>query len=115
MANQEHLKIIWQGVDVWNSWRHRNPHEIPDLAGAELTLEFGRYGPDDIGVELPGINLRGAYLQEAHLVMAQLPGANFEDAAMYGIVLSQANLTQANLRGVELSYANLRNAILEGG
>ena len=37
MANQEHVDILRQGVDVWNAWRKRH-HEIqPDLSGVDLS------------------------------------------------------------------------------
>ena len=36
MANQEHLKILQQGVDAWNEWRRENPEIKPDLSGADL-------------------------------------------------------------------------------
>ena len=31
MANQEHLDILKQGVDVWNQWRRRHPPLAPRL------------------------------------------------------------------------------------
>jgi hypothetical protein len=36
MADEEHLQILQQGVDVWNEWRKSNPELIPDLDGATL-------------------------------------------------------------------------------
>ncbi len=27
MANEEQLKILKQGVEVWNAWRKKNPYE----------------------------------------------------------------------------------------
>ena len=36
MANQEHLDILKQGVEVWNKWRKENDDIIPDLKGAIL-------------------------------------------------------------------------------
>ena len=36
MANPEHLKILKQGVEAWNSWREEHPEEKPDLTGADL-------------------------------------------------------------------------------
>ncbi len=38
MANQEHVEILKQGVDVWNKWRGDNPAIIPDLSGADLSF-----------------------------------------------------------------------------
>jgi hypothetical protein len=36
MADEEHLQILQQAVDVWNEWRKSNPELIPDLDGATL-------------------------------------------------------------------------------
>jgi uncharacterized protein YjbI with pentapeptide repeats len=38
MADEEHLKILRQGVDVWNEWRRKNPELLPNLLGADLNL-----------------------------------------------------------------------------
>ena len=55
MANEEHLKILKQGVEVWNRWRGENPETRPDLVDADL-----------IGTDFVGMNLRGSDL--AHRV-----------------------------------------------
>ena len=34
MANEEHVKILEQGVEAWNSWRDENPDVLPDFRGA---------------------------------------------------------------------------------
>ena len=34
VADEEHLKIIRQGVAAWNDWRQKNPKLRPDLSGA---------------------------------------------------------------------------------
>jgi hypothetical protein len=31
VANEEHLAILKQGVEVWNKWREKNPEIKPDL------------------------------------------------------------------------------------
>ncbi len=36
MANEEHLKILKQGVKAWNQWRKKNSDIEPDLAKANL-------------------------------------------------------------------------------
>ena len=36
MANEEHLKILKQGVEAWNEWREKNPQITPDLSKADL-------------------------------------------------------------------------------
>ena len=35
MANEEHLKILEQGIEQWNKWRLENAIR-PDLSGANL-------------------------------------------------------------------------------
>ena len=52
MANEEHLKILKQGVDVWNQWNEDNLGFIADLSKADLR-----------GVDLKGADLIAADLQ----------------------------------------------------
>jgi len=37
MANEKHVALLKQGVDVWNKWRKANPDIMPDLRGANLS------------------------------------------------------------------------------
>jgi hypothetical protein len=37
MAYGEHLKILKQGVDVWNQWRMDNPEIKPDFSEVNLS------------------------------------------------------------------------------
>jgi len=32
MANEEHVKILKQGVEAWNRWREEQPEIRPDLS-----------------------------------------------------------------------------------
>jgi hypothetical protein len=36
MANSEHLQILQQGVETWNTWQHQNEDISPDLSSANL-------------------------------------------------------------------------------
>ena len=38
MANEEHLKILKQGVEVWNKWRNANPEIKPNLDKADIQI-----------------------------------------------------------------------------
>lgn len=40
MANEEHLRILKQGAEVWNQWRQENLEIKPDLSEANL---YGKY------------------------------------------------------------------------
>ena len=64
MANEEHLKILKQGVEAWNEWREKNPQRTPDLSGANLIM-----------ADLSGANLNKAVLHAADLYKADLTGA----------------------------------------
>ena len=65
MANPEHVKILKQGVEVWNRWREERPDIVPDLSQAVLQ-----------GTKLSGANLSRAKLSEADLSWTNLSGAN---------------------------------------
>ena len=32
MANEQHIEILKQGVDIWNPWRDINSEILPDLS-----------------------------------------------------------------------------------
>ena len=95
MANPEHVKILKQGVEVWNQWREEN-REVPYLNGADLR----------------SADLRGIDLSYANLLNANLSCADLSDALLSIAFLGKANLREANLRGANLNKANLREANL---
>jgi hypothetical protein len=47
MANPEHLEILKQGVERWNTWRKERPDVGPDLRGAHLQMRLS--GADLLG------------------------------------------------------------------
>jgi hypothetical protein len=101
MANEKHLAILRQGVDVWNAWREENPDVAPDLTGADLSESH-----------LTGVNLTRAILVEASLTRANLTGASLTRANLTGTNLTTANLTRANLARANLARANLTDTLL---
>jgi uncharacterized protein YjbI with pentapeptide repeats len=119
MADEEHLQIIRQGVDVWNEWREKHPEVVqPDLREANLIgADLSR--ANLLGANLCGTHLIGAHLLEANLCEANLREANLGGAHLIGADLSRANLSranlcEANLLGTHLREANLREANLLG-
>ncbi|MFC1970712.1 toll/interleukin-1 receptor domain-containing protein [Chloroflexota bacterium] len=97
MANEEHLKILKQGVEVWNEWRR------------EESTALGVYLND---ADLSGADLRNLNLREAELGEANLFNANLSDANLTRANLSDAKLNDANLSNAKLFYANLSDANL---
>ena len=71
MFSEEHLALLKQGVNKWNSWRTANPGIDPNLMNADLS----------------NVDLREVDLSDANLVMSDLRWAN----------LSKANLSRAFL------------------
>ena len=96
MANEEHLKILKQGVDAWNQWRKENPKIMPDLSRTSL-----------IGTDLRRANLSGANLTEADIGYADFSKANLSGADLHRAYIIRANLSSANLSNANLSNANL--------
>jgi hypothetical protein len=108
MANPEHLKILKQGVEVWNAWREANTSIKPDLREANLQ------GFSLNSARLQEADLEGAILGGVHLVEAQLNNANLKGAQLVHAKLVNSNLAYADLSNARLIFADLRNAILSG-
>lgn len=79
MANQGHLDIIKQGVEVWNQWRKEHSDIQPDLRGVDLP-GADLNNADLTGADLRGTNLTGAFFLSADLSRAMLAGATFKKA-----------------------------------
>src|SRR4029077_14858230 len=117
MLDEEHLKILKQGVEQWNKWRLENAIR-PDLSGAYL-IGADLSGADLIDAylsfaDLSGANLSGANLSGANLIGANLSGTYLGGACLSGANLIGAYLIGANLSGAKLSFAKLGGAYLSG-
>ena len=108
MVNEEHVKILEQGVEAWNKWRDENPGIKPDLAMVNLE------GANLTGANLMSANLYGAHLKGAELGDADLQAAHLIHAKLEGANLRRANLRAANLRGASLKGAVLACTVLKG-
>ena len=129
MANPKHLKILKQGVEVWNGWRENNPDKYTldltdvDLRGARSHFRDGsgmgwidEGYPDHslVGAKLQGADFRHVWLVAANFHGAKLQGADFRNASLLGANLGYADLTRADLEGVSLQGANLTGTALTG-
>jgi hypothetical protein len=117
IANPEHLKILRQGVEIWNQWRINNPAIKPDLREANLNKAYLREAilikADLRGADLREANLRGTDLREADLRETNLRGADLREANLTEANLREANLAEANLRSADLRAARLINVNLD--
>ena len=92
VADEEHLKILRQGVDAWNAWRRSQLFKVqPDLSGADLS---------------------DADLSCSNFYSCICRGTNFERARLNGATFHEADLSAANLRGANLLACNLTETIL---
>ena len=76
MAKREHLKILGQGVDVWNKWRKENLEIKPDLGGADL---------------------RGSNLKETELDGALLDNAIYDVTTIFSAAINQKKLDKMGM------------------
>jgi uncharacterized protein YjbI with pentapeptide repeats len=124
VANEEHVALLRQGVETWNTWRRTYSGKFPpDLAGADLhgmdldgadLHEVYLIDTDLHGGILSGANLRYADLSGANLHGADLNGADLHEASLFGANLSEADLSAASLHGTVLGHATLSHANLRG-
>jgi hypothetical protein len=129
MPNEEHLKILKQGPEVWNRWRAKSEAVMPDLNGADLSganLYNADFRDTDLShAKLIRVNLNRANFSRASLIntgfgRSHFDGANFSHAKLIGAKfahveffrtdLTQADLTGALLANTNLSYSNLSGA-----
>ena len=107
MAEEKHLEMLREGVEVWNKWREQNPDIEPNLESANFT------GAILTDAQLYHVNLTDANLENANLTRAVLDKAILKNANLTGAVLDKANLENANLTGAILTGAILTRAILD--
>ncbi|RCJ40084.1 hypothetical protein A6770_38345 [Nostoc minutum NIES-26] len=106
MANEEHLAILRQGVEVWNQWRQNFPAIKPNLQHANLS-KVNLIGANFFNTDLEEVLLHDADMTEANLIEANLCSARLWNAN-----LCKANLTLCHLRNANFSEANLSKANL---
>lgn len=113
VANQEHVKILRQGVALWNQWREENPRVYPDLTEADFQ------GSDLSEANFSKTNLYCANLSNARLVRASFDNTYASWALFVNANLSEAwlhftNLVEADLQGADVTRASMWGAILAG-
>jgi uncharacterized protein YjbI with pentapeptide repeats len=122
MADPDHLEILQQGVDAWNSWREREPLLAPDLSEADLAM--ANLSKADLGIGranlITAVDLETAKLSKAvdlsraNLIRANLTLADLSEANLIGANLNLATLIGANLNLAKLILATLIGADLRG-
>jgi uncharacterized protein YjbI with pentapeptide repeats len=103
MANEEHLAILKQGVEIWNGWRSRNFIVAIDLSNADLSF-----------ANLSNADLSFANLAGVDLFKADLSGAKLGGADLCGAWLVRANLSRSDLSRVQALVTNFNGAKFTG-
>ncbi len=111
MANQNHLDLLKQGVEIWNQWKFRHPFPYVDLNGADLQ-GIDLNNAELRNINLSSANLRDADLSNADLFEADLSGADLRGAKLRSADLYKTNLSSAKLNGADFSKARLVAVIL---
>ncbi|MFN6536174.1 MAG: pentapeptide repeat-containing protein [Nostoc sp. EkiNYC01] len=116
MANEEHLAILRQGVEVWNEWRENNPEIKPNLFSVNFSktdlskadFSFTNISESDFSeVDFTEANFNGANLCNTNLESANLSYSDLNLAQLKKTYFCKANLTRANFTEANLHQANL--------
>jgi len=117
MANQEHLEILKQGVEVWNKWRKKNKEIKPDLSGANLNnrqLNGANFENTDFELTyLNGVNLSDANLSFADLYKAKISNANLSRAKLSSAMMERTTFHQSNFDGASFISATFDGTSLD--
>lgn len=116
MANKQHVRMLAQGVSVWNQWRTDHPRVRPDLAGLLVHEVFpiGRLGIDLSHADFRNTNLEGADLFNTWLVEADFFGAKASHAVFGGVTAGGAKFVDATLEDAHFMQAHLPYADFTG-
>jgi hypothetical protein len=123
--NPEHVRILKEGVDVWNAWRKIEKLRVAKEHLSESAYNDERYlnawlmdtnlcVPELKAVNFSAMNLSKADFIGARLWTAKFEGADLREANFWGADLTAANFGGADLRGANLEEADLTRAVLRG-
>jgi len=101
MPNKEHVRILRQGVEVWNAWRKEHIDIWPDFTEANFC------GADLSSASLAGATFFGAQLRDTDFTNADLTDTNFTKANLASASLANASISRANFSLADLSNAKL--------
>jgi hypothetical protein len=106
MANEEHVALLRQGVNVWNAWREKEPNIRPDLYKADL------YKADLSEADLSEADLNGADLSKADLSYADLTLTNLVQTNLTRADLTNCRIYGVSAWGVKLEEAKQQNLVI---
>jgi len=118
VANEEHLKILLEGIDSWNDWRDQNPGLVPDLSGIEiegLQLQTGAFqNVLFANSKLTSVNFDRAFLGAAEFTGAMLVDVRMDGAQAESIVLNGATIDAGRYVNAVMAGAEMRDLVTNG-
>ncbi len=118
MANQEHVEILKQGLEKWNTWRKEHPEIKPDLSGinfnieGDIVLAYCDFGDIDFTeVDFDLLNQCGMSLDD---YVSSFSGCELSllDIDLRDVDLSGSSMEGLRVLNIDLRGANMNGAIL---
>jgi uncharacterized protein YjbI with pentapeptide repeats len=120
MANEEHLAILRQGVEVWDSWRKKNPEIIPNFSDINFyKADFSNSDFEDASLygDFRQVDFANANFYGVDFKAADFDKANFSEAIFIECDLYWANFGDPDFRkeylGLDISPLKRRKVALE--
>jgi uncharacterized protein YjbI with pentapeptide repeats len=116
MDTESHVKILAQGIEIWNLWRLEHSDVTPNLRQAWLgqanLIGVNLAGADLTEAHLEGANLTDAQLQKSCLKGAHLGGVRKQGDSLAGITLNRVDPDSMDFGGKDIIWTDLSNADL---
>lgn len=113
MANEEHVNILRQGANTWNSWRVANPHIRPELSQVDFEREITS-SPDPYDLpDLSGFDFSGGNLSGIVWRNSIVDHCNFDDCEINYADLCFSNFLQCTFRRTSMRVTKIGSSSFE--
>jgi len=119
MPNSNHIQLLDEGKDRFNSYRVANPTEVIDFREAELVDRdfsgFNLTNVDFTDARLARSSLSNVDISRSRFVKCSLEGTSFQKARAEETLFSQVSFHSVNLAGIRAKKARFLNVDFSGG
>ena len=118
MANEEHLNILRQGANAWNSWRVANRHIRPDLSQVDFEKEIkpgpGPYDlPDLSGFDFSGGNLNGIVWRNSIVDHCSFDDCQIDHANLCFSNFLKCTSRRTSMRATKIGSSSFEECVFE--